>query len=408
MKNIDENLHFIALPPSFKLNLGKMEIDNTKKLPLLLKEKKDTINGEDISPENIISGLITLLGNEDKCEDEEYYKTLLLSLDKDILSKLRDGGKVKKEQKDYKMSKTLLLCLYRLEHSSENCILLASLYSAITVEQNEKDSKEYRSGVTSVKNILKDGLEHNKNDENLLYELEELCFYLSEEQEALNYALSYLNVSKDNEKKKEIEKRVKSLGFLKDNADNAEEVYDLIILGKYDLALEKVNTLIEKNKNIWNLYFLRGWALRSKGEYNKAKEDFLKCISLGESNSDIYNELGLCELNEKNYEMASLYFESAIDLNEENLEALTNLSLLLLDSKRFDDAREIIEKARFLSPHDSVVKTLIKQYEEKSGERLSKDIVHEEYIDKDEVERLQKEKDKKGNFSVKIGDKDDK
>ena len=116
-----------------------------------------------------------------------------------------------------------------------------------------------------------------------------------------------------------------------------------------------------------------------KKEFEEAKEYFLKCIKLGESNAEIYNELALCELGSGKRELAEAYLETACDLDDENLTTTTNLALLYLEDENYDRAREFLEKARFLAKEDKLVSHLIKKYEEKTGEKIGT-LIHEELV----------------------------
>ena len=87
----------------------------------------------------------------------------------------------------------------------------------------------------------------------------------------------------------------------------------------YRGSISSIDRFIENNQKIWNGYFIKAWALRKAQRYEEAKECLLKCIALGESNTDIYNELSICELEGGNRELAKNYLNTAADLDETNL-----------------------------------------------------------------------------------------
>ena len=108
-----------------------------------------------------------------------------------------------------------------------------------------------------------------------------------------------------------------------------------------------------------------------------------ECIKLGESSSDIYNELSICELEEGNRELAKTYLESAADLDPENLTVLSNLAYLYLGDGQLDEAREYLEKARYISGDDKIISSLIEEYEKISGEKIG-ELIHEEIVHNDD------------------------
>ena len=165
--------------------------------------------------------------------------------------------------------------------------------------------------------------------------------------------------------------------------EEIKEAYDAIMLGNCSKAIEAATKFIEKNPKVWNGFFLRAWALRKDGRYSDAKKDLLECIKLGESSSDIYNELSICELEEGNRELAKTYLESAADLDPENLTVLSNLAYLYLGDGQLDEAREYLEKARYISGDDKIISSLIEEYEKTSGEKIG-ELIHEEIVHNDD------------------------
>ena len=108
----------------------------------------------------------------------------------------------------------------------------------------------------------------------------------------------------------------------------------------------------------------------------------MKCLELGERSADIYNELSICELETGGRELAKTYLETAADLDPENLTVASNLSYLYLQDSQFDEAREYLEKARYLSGDDQIIRNLIDEYEKKTREKIG-ELIHEEIVHDD-------------------------
>ena len=68
----------------------------------------------------------------------------------------------------------------------------------------------------------------------------------------------------------------------------------------YDLALEKVNYLIEKNHFLDEAYFFRAKINLSKADYDQAEEDIKKAIKLNENNASYYSLLGTTKFYKSN------------------------------------------------------------------------------------------------------------
>ena len=202
-------------------------------------------------------------------------------------------------------------------------------------------------------------------------------------EEAKDYLERYLSVAEEGEKKEEMKSLLKRISVQLENDEEIKEAYDAIMLGNCSKAIEAATKFIEKNPKVWNGFFLRAWALRKDGRYSDAKKDLLECIKLGESSSDIYNELSICELEEGNRELAKTYLESAADLDPENLTVLSNLAYLYLGDGQLDEAREYLEKARYISGDDKIISSLIEEYEKTSGEKIG-ELIHEEIVHNDD------------------------
>lgn len=73
---------------------------------------------------------------------------------------------------------------------------------------------------------------------------------------------------------------------------------------------------------------------------------------------ELYNNLGLIELEEGDPEEAKKCFEKVLVHNNNNINALYNIAILLYCNENFTDAMEYIRKAYSVSPYDSDVASL--------------------------------------------------
>ncbi len=390
MNSLDK-ITYITLPSTLALDLGTMKIDTSIKVPFSIPDDKEKLGKEDYTVENLMSGLITVVAEDEKNINTAYYKKFIKALDPDIPVKLNQAAIAKEQKGEYDFASLLFKAVYHLLPQSASCINLATLYSYMAADAAKKgeDNREY---IKKAKETLLDGLEKFGENEELLYETASFLAYMAELEDAVDYIKRYLSVAGEGERKEEMKKLLEETSFKLENQEKIEEAYDFLSLGESDRALPIIELFIKKNPKIWNGYFLRGWALRIKEEYKEATECFLKCIELGESNSEIYNELGLCALKEGNSDLSEIYFETALDSDEENLTVLTNLSYLELERKDWDKARKYLEKARFTSGNDAILDALIKKYEKETGDKIG-EVIHEEIVKGDEEKNGESIKD---------------
>lgn len=390
MNNRDKVI-YVTLPPSFTLDLGSVKLDPAVKLPFSLEDGKETLSKDDWTVENLMSGLITVCADDEKNEHFNYYKSIIDAIDPSIVMKLNQAALVKEERGEYDFSGLLFRAVYHLLPQSASCINLATLYSYMAVDASKK-GEDNRAYIKKARETLLDGLERFGENEEILSELASFEAFMADLDEAKEYLERYFRVAEEGDKKDEMKKLYSDVCFKLDNKEKIEEAYDFLSLGESDKALPAIDSFIEKNPSIWNGYFLKGWALRMKKEFKEAEKYFLKCIEMGESNAEIYNELALCALGEGSRELGEIYLESAVDLDEENLTVLTNLSLLKLEDGDYDEARKWLEKARFLASDDTLVEHLIKKYESETGEKIGA-LIHEEIVKGDDEKNGESIKD---------------
>ena len=382
-------IRYIKVPQNLKLSEGAFKIDPEIRLPIQIKEGKKNIEEDDLTIEAIVAGMLTLIAYDELNKDIDYYKAFVKAVEPDIASNLNTAAIAKQEAKDYDFAEELFLAVYHLAPQSASCINLATLYSYMSVNEEEKKNLDKADEyLAKAKATLLDGLRRFGENEWILAELASFEGFLGNLEEAKEYSERYLLVASEGERKEEIKKFLKEVNQHLESDNAFKEAYDYIMLDMPDKAISAIDSFLEKNSGIWNGYFIKAWALRKAERYEEAKKCLLKCLELGESNTDIYNELSICELECGNKELAKQYLNTAVDLDETNLTAMSNLAFLLIEDKEYDDARYYLEKARNVAADDEIIKNLIKSYEKATGEKIG-DKITEEVVNSDEDESME-------------------
>lgn len=210
--------------------------------------------------------------------------------------------------------------------------------------------------------------------------------YWIEEKDKLNILISTLPVTaiiKEIEKLKEIEEIVSNInGFLVYLSDIKNITYDDIKKENYKSIIEKIggidispllellsitmlkdinkkDTLIDKwfdeNKPNSEAYSIKAEIAKDRGNFDKAKYNYIKAIELNEENFMALNNYGfiLYELKE-NFDDAKVYFEKAINISPNLTEARLNLGVLLSNHfKDYDSAKNQYEEIIKYNPLES-------------------------------------------------------
>lgn len=381
-----EDVVYITLPETMRQEINGFMVDPSRRIPLQLKPGQTTIESSDeIGIEMIMAGLLKVVAWEPDHKDFPYYRDFILALQPDAPKELNLAAIAKAKSKDYDFSEELFLAINHLSPEPSTFINLAVIYgerAAVLDTEGKREEADYYQ--EKLLRILSDGLKQFPDDTDLLAEIGTFNLYQGNMEIARDYLERYLELAPDSPRRKQISNM---MGDVKEKLDDNRiimQAYDEIQMGNEDKALELLRDFVKDNPKVWNAWFLTGWAHRRREEYQQGQEAFMKCLELGETSSDIYNELAICTLEVGDRELAKSYLDIALDLDPENVKILTNLAFLHLRDDEYDQARELLERARACDERDPGVKQLMKDYEQSTGDKLS-DIIVEELVDANDL-----------------------
>ena len=111
-----------------------------------------------------------------------------------------------------------------------------------------------------------------------------------------------------------------------------------------------------------------GWGLRRLERYPDAKQAFLEALNCpgGDHNSDTYNELAICFMEEKNFKEAKKCLENALSLEPESTKIMSNLGFLAQKEGNIEDAQKYFTSALAYDPNDKIAKAELEKMEKQS------------------------------------------
>jgi len=380
-KNKLEGIVFINLPSSMAKKINDFIIDTNIPIPYQLNDNQKEVNPEEITIERIVAAMIKIVAWDDSNEHFDYYRDFIQAAQNDAVNQLNIAAIAKEKAEDYEFSEELFLAVNNLAPQPSTFINLATHYSNQAVKRKDKEETEYDYYLQKAFSVLNDGLNKFENNPDLLCEIGYFHVYQNNIEAAREYLEKYLELAdKKDERISQVQKLLQDINEKISDDSKLLEAYDQINLSNEDKAIKLLDEFISKNPDVWNAHFFKGWALRRQEKYDLAKPCFLEALKLGECNSEIYNELAICALEEGQRELSLFYLDTAIDLDPDSITLLTNYALLNLEDKNYDKARYILEKARAVDENDPLVIHLIEVYSEATGEDLTK-IVNEEVVD---------------------------
>ncbi|MGD1821575.1 MAG: tetratricopeptide repeat protein [Pleomorphochaeta sp.] len=376
-----EGIVYINLPSEFKKSINDFQLKPEIPIPFQLEEGVKEVNPNDISIERIVAAMIKIVAWDSKNQHIDYYRDFIQAAQEDAVNQLNIAAIAKEKAKDYEFSEELFIAVNNLAPQPSSFINLATHYSNQAAIRKEKSETEYDYYLQKAFGTLNEGLEKFEDNPDLLCEIGYFHVYQNNIEAAREFLEKYIKLaSNDDERISQVKKLLSDINEKIDDDSKLLEAYDQINLSNEDKAIKLLDEFLEKNPDVWNAHFFKGWALRRQEKFAQAKPCFLEALKLGECNSEIYNELAICALEEGQRELALFYLDTAIDLEPENITLLTNYALLNLEDKNYDKARYLLEKARTVDEKDPLVIHLIEIYTKTTGEEI-KQIINEEVVD---------------------------
>ncbi|MFA6681079.1 MAG: tetratricopeptide repeat protein [Sphaerochaeta sp.] len=389
-----QDLVFIRLPSSMERDLGDFHIDPSIEIPVQLPAGKDSLESTEISIELLVAGMLKIIAFDPDHKNFPYYRDFVLAVQADAPEELNLAAISQEQKENYDFAEELFLAVNHLAPQSATFINLATFYSKRASLDTSKGTS-YDFYQQKAMETLKEGVTLFEDDAPLLNELGFFHLYQGNVEIAKEYLDRFLEVAEDDEKREHVQKIMGDINNKLNNDKLLMQAYDQIQMSKEEEALINLEDYLKESPKVWNAWFLKGWALRRLQKFADAEKAFLACISLGESSSDIYNELAICALETGKKDLAKNYLNTAVDLDEKNITLLSNLAYLHLQDEELDEAREFLELARNIDEKDPVIVRLMNDYEQTTGEKLSSPIV-QQFVNTAEL----KEKDKDKPFHI--------
>ena len=368
-KNPLESIYFISIPENFTSSQTQLKIDPKIKLPVQKKidEAPGEFNPKEITTEQILAGILTVLAYDKKNENLDYYREIVKQVKPNIKKELCEAAILKTKNEDFELAEEMLLALLGLDSEDPALILNMALFLDQRADSYrnaglnddadayDSDAQSYYTKAMSVEPPLADvyfnvGFFYMKQHK---YREAKDAF---ETYIALTCDVNDEDLGENGVYKKERAQEI--INFI--NEQNVDDeyfraAYDLISHGQEEKGLEQIRLFIANNPKVWNAWFLLGWGLRRLERFSDAKQAFLECLRVGgDKNPDTYNELSLCYIQEKNFDEAQKCLLKALGMEPENTKVISNLGYLALAQGDVQGARNYFQTVLEFNPKDTI------------------------------------------------------
>ncbi|MDD6969060.1 MAG: tetratricopeptide repeat protein [Treponema sp.] len=364
-----QSIYFITIPENFIQSEDAFKIDTSIKLPVQRKvnEAPGNFNPSEITTEQILAGILTVLAYDKKNENLDYYRSIILKVKPNIKKELCEAAILKTKNEDFDLAEEIFLALKGLDPEDVAITLNMALFldqradsfrNAGLIEEADaydSDAIGYYTEAMEADPPLADAFfnagffymkQHKYRDAKDAFET-----YI-----ALTCDLSDEDLGESGVYKKERAQEIVN-NITNQNIDDEAfmRAYDLISKGEEEKGIEQIRKFLVNNSKVWNAWFMLGWGLRRLQRFSDAKlafEEALKCG--GNENPDTYNELSLCYIKEKNFDEAKKCLLKAFEMDSENTKIISNLGFLALAQGDKQQARNYFTAVLEFDPKDKI------------------------------------------------------
>ncbi|MBN2509302.1 MAG: tetratricopeptide repeat protein [Spirochaetales bacterium] len=353
-----KNIVFISIPDNLEQKIGSFSIDPTVLLPVEVPDSQKEFELGQLSWEQIATALCKIIAYDPGHKSIDYYKHFLLAIRPEIETELSLGGVKKADQKEFTLAEELFLVLKNLfpenpGHRLNLALTLenhSQLYADLGKQTTAEEYREYAFGeYAEILQIAPDSTDAQFNAGHFF-------FKNGNYDRALSCFKAYLEKGTDEKRRKLLSEIVSKLEQQHSADDQFKQAYDFIVMEQEEKGIEKIGEFLTQRPDVWNAWFLKGWAERRIGDYAQAKADFEKALSLTDENVDLLNELAICAMETGNFKESRKHLSSALSMEPENIKIISNLGILAIKSGDIEEARGFFRTVLEFDENDEIAR----------------------------------------------------
>lgn len=369
LSNPLESIYYITIPQDFIPSDSSFKIDSSIKLPVQVKDEASpgSFNPKEITAEQILAGILTILAYDKKNEHLDYYRSIILKVKPNIKKELCEAAILKTKNEDFDLAEEIFRALIGLDPNDKAITLNMALFldqraDSYRMSGLNEDADAYDNDALL---YYRDSLEADHPIPDTYFNIG--FFYMKQHnykdaKDAFETYLALTCETSDEEmgedgvyKKERAQEIINNINNENIDDENFRAAYDLISHGQEEKGLEKIRSFLQNNPKVWNAWFLLGWGLRRLERFSDAKTAFLEALKNGgNSNADTYNELSLCYVQEYDFKNAKDVLMKALSLEPENTKVISNLGYLSLAQGNKQEARNYFQAVLEFDPKDKI------------------------------------------------------
>lgn len=361
-------LYYLQVPTELAREVGEFRMDPAIPLPVEARwsaGKADAVpNLDELSWEQILAAMLKIMAWERNHPDFAYYRDFILAVRPEVWQELSATGIVKAQSKDFALAEEIFLALEGLDPTHPRTLLnLALLYD------EEAEALSQRGMSAEAEDLLTHAQKKFSQALVTTPPLPDAFFYAGFfhlKQKNLDRARglfeAFFELAKEDTKKIEAAKKALADAGRQERLDNLfKEAYDFILLGQEEQGISRLDEFLKEHPQVWNAWFLLGWARRRLSQWKPALEAFQTALDKGGQQVDTYNEMAICSMELGDFQQARRHLERALRQDGENTKIISNLGVLALRQGKSDEAIGFFETVLEYDPDDPVAPKMIEQ-----------------------------------------------
>ena len=377
-KNPLDSIYFIDLPENFSLSDAAFPIDKSIQLPVQQKDNEapGIFNPTEITMEQILAGILTVLAYDKKNPNLDYYRSILKKAKPNIKQELCEAAILKTRNEDFELAEEIFLALHGFDPEDVAIILNMALFldqradnyrrAALFEDADayDADAESYYIQAMEAEPPLPDaffnaGFFYHKQHK---YREAKDSF---ETFVALNAGATDEELGENGQYKlSRAQEIIENINNQNMDDERFKNAYDLISSGEEEKGLQEIRVFLQGNPKVWNAWFLLGWGLRRLERFEDAKQAFLEALKYGgDKNPDTYNELSLCLVAEKKFDEAKSALQKAMAIDPDNTKIISNLGYIALAQGDNEEARKCFSIVLEMDPKDVIAATELAKLE---------------------------------------------
>jgi tetratricopeptide (TPR) repeat protein len=323
-------------------------------LPLEAPGDVNEFKVDSLSWEMILAAMIKILAYEPGVDDADYYRHFVRTVNPSVIQDLERMGVAKAKSFDFDVAEECFLGLAGLEpEEARHAVNLGLLNESRSSRYREIGNSELAEEFEARALEQYQGVRARHPDFAQAW-LNEGMLHLRKErvEEAIPLLERYLELDPQGDEAEDLRSSIERVRDQIRGNELFNQAYALIAGGDEESGRAKIRQFIGDRPDVWNAWFLLGWAERRLGRFEEGLAAFQEADCLEPNRGETLNELAICAMESGDLVGSRSYLNQALSLEPENPKILSNLGIVALRQGDEAEAADIFRHILELAPED--------------------------------------------------------